>query len=109
MVDPKASATGKTRAPLVPAVARINVTEPYSVREWSKRYGCSTEQLRAAVTAVGNVAADVEKHLKPVGNAEGDRAALRQAFEGLTPSEDRSSSSEIAAARAPDAAQEPHP
>ena len=63
MVEAKAPYAGKTRAPLVPAVARINVTEPYSVREWSNKYGCSTEQLRAAVTAVGNVAADVEKHL----------------------------------------------
>jgi len=27
MIDPKAPATGKARAPLVPAVARINVTE----------------------------------------------------------------------------------
>ena len=49
----------------MPAVARINVTEPYAVREWSKRFGCSTEQLRAAVTAVGNVAADVESTLSP--------------------------------------------
>jgi hypothetical protein len=60
MVEPKTPSAGKTRAPLVPAVARINVTEPYSVREWSNKYGCTTEQLRAAVTAVGNVAADVE-------------------------------------------------
>src|SRR5215213_5324524 len=109
MVDPKTPAAGKTRAPLVPAVARINVTEPYSVREWSNRYGCSTEQLRAAVTAVGNVAADVEKHLRPVGNADGDRAALQAAFEAPTPSEPRSSSSEMAAARAVDDAQEPQP
>ena len=63
MDEPKAASAGKTRPPLIPAVARINVTEPYSVREWSNKYGCSTEQLRAAVTAVGNVAADVEKHL----------------------------------------------
>jgi hypothetical protein len=27
---------------------------------WLNKYGCSIEQLRAAVTAVGNVAADVE-------------------------------------------------
>ena len=38
--------------------------------------------VRAAVTAVGNVAADVERHLKPAGNANADRAALREAFEG---------------------------
>ena len=87
MVDPRAPATGKTRAPLVPAVARINVTEPYSVREWSNKFGCSTEQVRAAVMAVGNVAADVEKHLKPAGNASADRAALREAFEGQKPNQ----------------------
>ena len=69
-----------------PPCRRLN-----TLGEWSKRYGCSTEQLRAAVTAVGNVAADVEKHLKPVGNAEGDCAALREAFEGLTPREPSSS------------------
>ena len=62
MDEPKTPSRGKTRAPLTPAVARINVTEPYSVREWSDKYGCSIEQLRAAVTAVGNVAADVEKY-----------------------------------------------
>jgi hypothetical protein len=81
MVEPKAPSAGKTRPPLVPAVARINVTEPYSVREWSNKYGCTTEQLRAAVTAVGNVAADVEKHLKPARDPGADSAALREAFD----------------------------
>ena len=81
MVEPKTPFAGKTRAPLVPAVARINVTEPYSVREWSNKYGCSTEQLRAAVTAVGNVAADVEKHLNPARDPGVDSAALRDAFD----------------------------
>jgi hypothetical protein len=81
MVEPKTPSAGKKRAPLVPAVARINVTEPYSVREWANKYGCSTEQLRAAVTAVGNVAADVEKHLKPASAAGADSAALREAFD----------------------------
>jgi hypothetical protein len=81
MVEPNAPYVGKTRAPLVPAVVRINVTEPYSVREWSNKFGCSTEQLRAAVTAVGNVAADVEKHLKPARAPGADSAALREAFD----------------------------
>ena len=80
MAEPKASAASKTRAPLIPAVARINVTEPYSVREWSTKLGCSTEQLRAAVTAVGNVAADVARHLSPAPDPEAGRAALRGAF-----------------------------
>ena len=84
----------------MPAVARINVTEPYSVREWSNKFGCSTEQVRAAVMAVGNVAADVEKHLKPAANANADRAALREAFGGQTPGEGRPSSSAVAPARA---------
>ena len=41
------------------------MTEPYAVREWSTKLGCSNEQLRAAVTAVGNVAADVARYLNP--------------------------------------------
>ena len=67
---------------MIPAVARINVTEPYSVREWSTKFGCSTEQLRVAVTAVGNVAADVARHLSPAPDPDPDvgRQALRGAF-----------------------------
>ena len=80
MDEPKSPSFGKTRAPLIPAVARINVTEPYSVREWATKLGCTTEQLRAAVTAVGNVAADVARHLEPARDPEPHRAALRDAF-----------------------------
>jgi hypothetical protein len=79
-VEPKAPSAGKTRAPLIAAVARINVTEPYSVREWSTKFGCSTEQLRDAVTAVGNVAADVARHLSPPPDPDLARTALRGAF-----------------------------
>jgi hypothetical protein len=63
--------------------------------------------VRAAVTAVGNVAADVERHLKPAGNANADRAALREAFEGQKPSAVRPSSSGVALAGAEDAPQQP--
>jgi hypothetical protein len=63
-----------------PAVARINITELYSVREWSNRYGCTPEALRAAVAAVGNVATDVERHLRPGREAVHDLATLRAAF-----------------------------
>ena len=80
MAEPKSPSSGKTRAPLIPAVARINVTEPYSVREWANKLGCTTEQLRAAVTAVGNVAADVARHLEPARDPDADRAALQAAF-----------------------------
>lgn len=80
MVERKAPSFGKTRAPMIPAVARVNVTEPYSVREWSTKFGCSTEQLRAAVTAVGNVAADVARHLSPAPDPDVGRQALRGAF-----------------------------
>jgi|BarGraIncu00222A_1022003.scaffolds.fasta_scaffold196096_1 hypothetical protein len=72
-----------------PAVPRINVTELYSVREWSNRYGCTPTELRAAVAAVGNVAADVERHLRPVRDKELDRAALREAFSDQPTVDDR--------------------
>lgn len=91
----------------MPAVARINITEPDSVREWSTKVWLFNGAVRAAVTAVGNVAADVERHLKPAGNANADRAALREAFEGQKPSAERPSSSGVALAGAEDAPRQP--
>lgn len=43
---------------------RINVGEDYELRDWSKKLGVTPEQLKAAVKAVGPMAADVTKHLK---------------------------------------------
>lgn len=54
-------------APLAPAVQRVNVTEPYSVTQWSTSLGCSKSELRAAVDVVGNVVADIEEHLQRQG------------------------------------------
>jgi hypothetical protein len=34
------------------------------VRDWSKKFGCTPEELKKAVKAVGNDAAKVEAHLK---------------------------------------------
>jgi hypothetical protein len=80
VVESKPPSFGKARAPLIPAVVRINVTEPYSVREWSTKFGCSTEQLRAAVAVVGNVAADVARYLAPAPDLDDGRRALQRAF-----------------------------
>jgi hypothetical protein len=46
---------------------RINVHEDYELRHWSKKFGVSAEQLKAAVTAVGPMAKAVEAHLKAAG------------------------------------------
>jgi hypothetical protein len=43
---------------------RINTQEDYEVRDWSKKFGVSADELKAAVKAVGSTAKDVEKHLK---------------------------------------------
>jgi hypothetical protein len=43
--------------------ARVNVNEDYEVQWWSKKFGVSPDQLRAAVKKVGVMAADVEKEL----------------------------------------------
>ena len=43
---------------------RINVHEDYELRTWSQKFGCTPDQLRAAVKAVGTSAEAVEKHLK---------------------------------------------
>jgi len=43
---------------------RINVSEPYEVRDWSKKFRVSEEELKAAVKRVGDQASAVEKYLK---------------------------------------------
>lgn len=57
MSDDKTKAGGQDRT-------RINTSEDYEVRDWSKKLGVSAEQLKAAVKAVGSNAKDVEAHLK---------------------------------------------
>ncbi len=42
---------------------RINVHEDYELRDWSKKFGVSEEQLKKAVQSVGNSAEAVRKHL----------------------------------------------
>ncbi len=42
---------------------RINVNEDYELQYWTKALGVSSDQLRAAVKAVGPTAAAVRKHL----------------------------------------------
>lgn len=43
---------------------RIALGEDYEVRDWSKKFGVSPDELRAAVEAVGTEANAVEAHLK---------------------------------------------
>jgi hypothetical protein len=43
---------------------RINVSEGYELRDWSTKFGCTPEELKAAVKAVGTSAKAVEEHLK---------------------------------------------
>lgn len=43
---------------------RIDVHQDYELRDWSKKFGVSPEQLKEAVKAVGNDASKVEAHLK---------------------------------------------
>ncbi|MDB5820093.1 MAG: hypothetical protein JWQ11_3733 [Rhizobacter sp.] len=43
---------------------RVNVHEDYELHDWSKKFDCTPEQLKEAVAAVGDKAADVEMHLK---------------------------------------------
>jgi hypothetical protein len=43
---------------------RINVHEPYELRDWSTKFGCTPEELRAAVAAAGTSAKAVETYLK---------------------------------------------
>jgi hypothetical protein len=44
--------------------SRINTSEDYEVRYWSRKFGVSPEQLKAAIRKVGNSAKAVERLLK---------------------------------------------
>lgn len=57
MADDKTLSGGQDRT-------RINVHEDYELRDWSRKFGVSPDELKAAVKAVGTSAVDVEKHLK---------------------------------------------
>ncbi len=43
---------------------RINVNEDYELRDWSKKFGVTPDQLKEAVKQAGTSAEAVEKHLK---------------------------------------------
>jgi len=43
---------------------RIDVRQDYELRDWSKKFGVTPEELKEAVKAVGNEADKVEFHLK---------------------------------------------
>jgi hypothetical protein len=42
---------------------RINTHEDYEVRHWSKKFGVSADELKAAVAQVGPMAKAVKAHL----------------------------------------------
>ena len=42
---------------------RINIHEDYELRDWAKKFGCSTDELKKAVETVGSSAEDVRRHL----------------------------------------------
>ena len=42
----------------------IALSQPHEVRDWCKSLGCTEDQLRAAVGAVGRSASKVREHLK---------------------------------------------
>ena len=44
--------------------SKISLTESWEVRYWTKEFGVTEAQLRAAVAAVGHGAAAVRAHLK---------------------------------------------
>jgi hypothetical protein len=44
--------------------SRINIHEDYEVQYWTKKFGCTKEQLEAAVKKVGVSVSAVETELK---------------------------------------------
>lgn len=61
--------------------SRIDLHDPAQVAEWTRKLDATEEQLQEAVGAVGNLAPDVEMHLKgtrSTTNSERTAAATRQ-------------------------------
>lgn len=48
---------------------RVNVNEDYELRDWSKKFGVTPGEIRAAVRAVGDLAENVKEYLSRVGAA----------------------------------------
>lgn len=42
---------------------RINVHEPYELRDWSQKFGVTPDRLKQAVQTVGPMVKDVKRHL----------------------------------------------
>lgn len=57
MADDKTKSGGQDRT-------RISLNEDYEVADWCAKFGVTTEQLKAAVAAVGDQASRVESYLK---------------------------------------------
>ena len=43
---------------------RINVQQDFEVRDWSKKFGVTADELKKAVAAVGNEASKVQEYLQ---------------------------------------------
>ena len=57
MSDDKTKSGGQDRS-------RIDVNQDYELQDWSKKFGVTTDELKAAVKKVGDKASAVEAHLK---------------------------------------------
>jgi hypothetical protein len=55
------STAGKSQEP---DQIRIDVQDESALREWSKKLDATPDELKEAVAAVGDLASDVEMHLK---------------------------------------------
>lgn len=68
MADDKTKSGGRDRK-------LIDVNQDYELRDWSKKFGVSSEELKKAVAAVGNDAQKVEAHLKGSGGKASGQAS----------------------------------
>ena len=57
MPDDKSKSSGQDRK-------LISLKEDYEVRDWAKKFGVTPDELKKAVSAVGNEASKVESYLK---------------------------------------------
>jgi len=49
---------------------RISVGQEHELRDWSRKFGVSPDEIKKAVAQVGDRAEDVERHLKGGGSGQ---------------------------------------
>ena len=64
------AASPEMHAPRAQDHWRVNLAEPWEITFWTREFGCSEDELKAAVQAVGDTAGAVRAQLADTGQQQ---------------------------------------